>query len=145
MNTRSYANFQTEAEFTLPKGYLAGAGVLHRRGVMRLATAADAREGEEAPVITEQQMAQVGNLAIASDEGRGVHGQVVRARPGELGRAVVDAAEDVRASLVVVGAAIESRRGFRHPFSRDVWSVLHDAPCPVMISATSPDATHAAK
>ena len=62
----------------------------------------------------------------------------MRARPGELGRAVADAAEDVRASLVVLGASIESQRGFRHPFSRDVWSVLHDSPCPVMIAA-SPD------
>src|SRR5207247_3863483 len=33
--------FQTEVEFTLPKGYLDEHGVLHRRGVMRLATAAD--------------------------------------------------------------------------------------------------------
>lgn len=33
--------FRTEIEFTLPKGYLDEAGVLHRRGVMRLATAAD--------------------------------------------------------------------------------------------------------
>src|SRR5829696_8891190 len=33
--------FQTEMEFTLPKGYLDGDGVLHREGVMRLGTAAD--------------------------------------------------------------------------------------------------------
>jgi hypothetical protein len=33
--------FQTEVEFSLPKGYLDGDGVLHREGVMRLATAAD--------------------------------------------------------------------------------------------------------
>jgi hypothetical protein len=33
--------FQTEVEFSLPKGYLDGDGVLHRKGVMRLATAAD--------------------------------------------------------------------------------------------------------
>ena len=32
---------RTEVEFTLPKGYLDGVGVLHRRGTMRLATAAD--------------------------------------------------------------------------------------------------------
>jgi nucleotide-binding universal stress UspA family protein len=78
--------------------------------------------------------------ALAESYGIGAHGQIVRARPGQLGRAVADAAEDVRASLVVVGAAIESQRGFREPFSRDVWSVLHDAPCPVMIAATSPGA-----
>jgi hypothetical protein len=33
--------FQTEVEFTLPKGYIDGEGCLHREGVMRLATAAD--------------------------------------------------------------------------------------------------------
>ena len=33
--------FQTEVEFTLPKGYLDKEGMLHRDGVMRLATAAD--------------------------------------------------------------------------------------------------------
>lgn len=35
------SRFQTELEFTLPRGYLDGSGVLHRNGVMRLATAAD--------------------------------------------------------------------------------------------------------
>jgi hypothetical protein len=33
--------FQTEVEFELPKGYVDEAGTLHRRGTMRLATAAD--------------------------------------------------------------------------------------------------------
>lgn len=33
--------FQTEFEFTLPKGYLDGEGNLHRTGVMRLAKAID--------------------------------------------------------------------------------------------------------
>lgn len=33
--------FQTEVEFTLPKGYVDSDGMLHRAGVMRLATAAD--------------------------------------------------------------------------------------------------------
>jgi hypothetical protein len=33
--------FQTEIEFELPRGYVDGSGTLHRRGVMRLATAAD--------------------------------------------------------------------------------------------------------
>jgi hypothetical protein len=33
--------FQTEHEFTLPMGYDAGDGTLHRDGIMRLATAAD--------------------------------------------------------------------------------------------------------
>ncbi len=33
--------FQTEIEFELPKGYVDEDGMLHRRGTMRLATAAD--------------------------------------------------------------------------------------------------------
>jgi hypothetical protein len=33
--------FQTEVQFTLPKGYMCSKGVLHKDGVMRLATAAD--------------------------------------------------------------------------------------------------------
>lgn len=33
--------FRTEVEFELPKGYVDESGALHRRGVMRLATAAD--------------------------------------------------------------------------------------------------------
>jgi hypothetical protein len=41
MSSRPHLAFQTEVEFTLPKGYLDEVGVLHRRGVMRLATAAD--------------------------------------------------------------------------------------------------------
>ncbi|MBE9216067.1 hypothetical protein IQ247_25975 [Plectonema cf. radiosum LEGE 06105] len=33
--------FETEFEFTLPKGYLDPEGNLHRKGIMRLATAID--------------------------------------------------------------------------------------------------------
>ncbi len=33
--------FQTEYEFTLPRGYLDPSGVLHKEGIMRLATAGD--------------------------------------------------------------------------------------------------------
>jgi len=33
--------FQTEFEFTLPKGYIDESGNLHKKGIMRLATAAD--------------------------------------------------------------------------------------------------------
>jgi hypothetical protein len=40
MNTGN-PGFQTEIEFELPRGYIDSAGTLHRRGVMRLATAAD--------------------------------------------------------------------------------------------------------
>src|SRR5258705_12806623 len=41
MSTSTHHGFQTEIEFELPKGYVDEAGTLHRRGVMRLATAAD--------------------------------------------------------------------------------------------------------
>jgi hypothetical protein len=37
----SHLGFETEVEFELPKGYVDDAGTLHRRGTMRLATAAD--------------------------------------------------------------------------------------------------------
>jgi hypothetical protein len=37
----AHPTFQTEIEFELPKGYLDESGTLHRRGTMRLATAAD--------------------------------------------------------------------------------------------------------
>lgn len=76
--------------------------------------------------------------ALAESYGIGAHGKIVRVRPGELGRGVADAAHDVGASLIVVGAPVESRRRFRHPFSRDVWSVLSEAPCPVMLATGSP-------
>lgn len=33
--------FQTEYEFTLPRGFVDGEGNLHKNGIMRLATAAD--------------------------------------------------------------------------------------------------------
>jgi len=76
--------------------------------------------------------------AIAESYGVAAHTQIVRARPGELGRGVAEAAVEVRASLIVVGAPADSQRGFRRPFSRDVWSVLNDAPCPVLIATGEP-------
>lgn len=41
MSTTTHTGFRTEIEFELPKGYVDDAGMLHRRGTMRLATAAD--------------------------------------------------------------------------------------------------------
>jgi hypothetical protein len=79
--------------------------------------------------------------AIAESYGVSAHAQTVRTRPGELGRGVAEAAVEVRASLIVVGAPVDSQRGFRRPFSRDVWSVLSDAPCPVMIATGAPPRT----
>lgn len=43
------ATFQTEIEFELPRGYLAEDGTLHRKGVMRLATARDEILAQEDP------------------------------------------------------------------------------------------------
>ena len=41
MASAAHPGFQTEIEFELPKGYVDETGTLHRRGTMRLATAAD--------------------------------------------------------------------------------------------------------
>ncbi len=43
--------FQTEFEFTLPKGYLDGEGNLHRKGTMRLAKATDEIEPLQDPRV----------------------------------------------------------------------------------------------
>lgn len=41
MDRTATAAFRTEIDFTLPKGYIDASGILHRRGIMRLATAGD--------------------------------------------------------------------------------------------------------
>lgn len=41
MSTARHPGFRTEVEFELPKGFVDDEGTLHRKGVMRLATAAD--------------------------------------------------------------------------------------------------------
>lgn len=41
MDRSTSSTFRTEVEFMLPKGFIDETGVLHRKGVMRLATAAD--------------------------------------------------------------------------------------------------------
>jgi nucleotide-binding universal stress UspA family protein len=89
---------------------------------------------EEAALRAELQQ----DRALAESYGVSAHTQIVRTRPGELGRGVAEAAAEVKASLIVLGAAVDSQRGFRRPFSRDVWSVLNDAPCPVMIATGEP-------
>ena len=62
-------------------------------------------------------------------------GRIIRTRHGQLGLDLAAAAIEAAAALIVLGAAIESRPGFHRPFSRDVWSVIHDAPCPVLIAS----------
>ena len=75
--------------------------------------------------------------AVASSYGVGVRREIVRTRPDRLGEEVARVAAERRAELVVVGAAVESRRGFRRAFSREVLLLVRDAPCRVMI-ATGP-------
>lgn len=72
--------------------------------------------------------------AIAESYGIAARGRVARTRHGQLGAAVAELADEQHATLIVVGAPVQTRDGFRRPFSRDVWSVLKDAPCRVMIS-----------
>jgi len=55
MNSHSNGRIQTEVEFMLPKGYLDSEGVLHRRGVMRLATAADEILPQRDPRVQQNQ------------------------------------------------------------------------------------------
>jgi nucleotide-binding universal stress UspA family protein len=75
--------------------------------------------------------------AVATSYGVGVRQEIVRTRPGSLGEEVGRVAAERRAELVVVGAPVESRRGFHRAFSREVLLLLRDAPCRVMI-ATGP-------
>ena len=75
--------------------------------------------------------------AVAASYGVAVRREIVRARPGSLGEDVARVAAERRAELVVVGAPVESRRGFHRAFSRDVLLLVRDAPCRVLI-ATGP-------
>jgi nucleotide-binding universal stress UspA family protein len=75
--------------------------------------------------------------AVASSYGVAVRREIVRTRPGSLGEDVARFAAERRAELVVVGAPVESRRGFHRAFPREVLLLVRDAPCRVMI-ATGP-------
>ena len=75
--------------------------------------------------------------AVAASYGVAVRREIVRTRPGSLGEDVARVAAERRAELVVVGAPVESRRGFHRAFPREVLLLLRDAPCRVMI-ATGP-------
>jgi len=75
--------------------------------------------------------------AVAHSYGVAVRREIVRTRPGSFGEEVARVAAERRAELVVVGAPVESRRGFHHAFPREVLLLLRDTPCRVMI-ATGP-------
>ena len=89
--------------------------------------------GEEATLSQELRR----TCALADTYGISVRSRIIRTRHGQLGRAVARVADDQSATLIVLGAHVDSRNGFRRPFSRDIWSVLKEAPCRVMI-ATAP-------
>ena len=82
--------------------------------------------------------------AVASSYGVAVRREIVRTRPGSFGEEVARIAAERRAELVVVGAPVESRRGFQRAFPREVLLLVRDAPCRVMI-ATGPVAGTGAK
>jgi nucleotide-binding universal stress UspA family protein len=77
--------------------------------------------------------------AVASSYGVDVRREIVRTRPGSFGEEVGRVAAERRAELVVVGAPVESRRGFHHAFPREVLLLLRNSPCRVLI-ATGPGA-----
>jgi nucleotide-binding universal stress UspA family protein len=72
--------------------------------------------------------------AVAASYGVNVRREIVRTRPGQLGEDVARIAAERRAELVVVGAPVESRRGFQRAFPRDVLQLARAAPCRVMIA-----------
>jgi nucleotide-binding universal stress UspA family protein len=74
---------------------------------------------------------------VAGSYGVGVRREIVRTRDGWLGDDLARVAAEHRAELIVVGAPVQSRRGFRRAFRRDVLALLRAAPCRVMI-ATGP-------
>jgi nucleotide-binding universal stress UspA family protein len=75
--------------------------------------------------------------AVAASYGVGVRREIVRTRPGLLGDEVARVAHERGAELVVVGAPVESRRGFKRAFPHEVLLLLRAAPCRVMV-ATGP-------
>jgi nucleotide-binding universal stress UspA family protein len=70
---------------------------------------------------------------IAHAYGVGAKQRLIRTRAGGLGRELAEVATDHRAELVVVGAPVESRRGFKRAFPPEIHAHLRDAPCRVMI------------
>jgi nucleotide-binding universal stress UspA family protein len=114
----------------------------------RLATERRAQVILVAPLIVEQELplnAQFGDetnalrervaqaVDIAHVYGVGAKERLIRTRAGGLGRELAEVATDHRAELVVVGAPVESRRGFRRAFPPEILVIVRDAPCRVMI------------
>jgi nucleotide-binding universal stress UspA family protein len=81
--------------------------------------------------------------AIAESYGVTAKKRLVRTRERALGYELAEVARDHGAELIVVGSPVESRRGFRRAFPPEVFSVLREAPCRVMV-ATGPVAGRSA-
>src|SRR4029077_4713311 len=62
--------------------------------------------------------------AIADSYGVGVKRLIVRTRAGARGEQLAEVARDYRAELLVVGAPVESRRGFRRPFPPEILAIV---------------------
>ena len=71
--------------------------------------------------------------ALAESYGVAARRRIVRSRDRGLGIELAAIAEEERAELVVVGAPVESRRGFRRPFPPEIQWILRDAPSRVLI------------
>ncbi|MBV8065138.1 MAG: universal stress protein [Actinobacteria bacterium] len=70
---------------------------------------------------------------LAKTYGVGTKERIIRTRTGGLGREIAEVVTDHRAELVVVGAPVHSRRGFRRAFPDEVLAIVRDAPTRVMI------------
>jgi nucleotide-binding universal stress UspA family protein len=75
--------------------------------------------------------------SVVSSRGVTVRREIVRTRSGRLGEDIARVAAERRAELIVVGAPVRSRRGFRRPFSVELLPLLRGARCRVLI-ATGP-------
>jgi nucleotide-binding universal stress UspA family protein len=70
---------------------------------------------------------------VADSYGVAVRRRLLRTRESGFGQELAELAYDERAELLVVGAPVESRRGFRRPFPPEIMAIARDAPCRVMI------------
>ncbi|HLX33152.1 MAG TPA: universal stress protein [Gaiellaceae bacterium] len=75
--------------------------------------------------------------SVVSSSGVTLRREIVRTRHGRLGEDVARVAAEHRAELLVVGAPVRSRRGFRRPFHEELLPLLRATPCRVLI-ATGP-------
>ena len=120
--------------------YALGVVAVYALGLTPLVVAAELPLDAQFAAETAELRAGMGEAAtIADSYGVGTRRRLVRTRSRALGLKLAEVAHDHRAELIVVGAPVESRRGFRRAFPPEVMSVLREAPCRVMV-ATGPAA-----